>query len=136
MKETEKKGIGKRISDWFYRRRVDLKVWLYKRIFLVALGFLGLNAVDGYLMNYAQQLAARSGIEHSIESNPFLAPFVGHWSMSLKGILGLAIIGVVAKVRNLTPQQLFWLIVFSCALFLAIVIWNLYSLGFLRLGGA
>ena len=124
-----KKGVRAKLKGWFVRQRITVKLWLYKRVVLAAVSFLGLNAVDGYLTNYAQQLTASSGVMRSIEANPYMAPFVGHWALSFKGVLGLGVIGTLALVKRYTPNKVFWILVFGCVVVLAIVLWNLRSLG-------
>jgi hypothetical protein len=89
----------------------------------------GLNAVDGYLTNYAHQIAVSSGIQRSIEANPFLAPIAGHWALSFKGLLGAGAIGLIAYVKHLTPSRLTWYLVGGCAMFAAVIAWNLYAIG-------
>ena len=129
-KETPKpKSWRERLSDLLWRLKVTGKLWLQRHIALAALGFLGLNAVDGWLTNQAYQLAVQSGIQRSMEANPFLAPVASHWAISFKGLLGLAAIGLLAKIRKLSPQVIFWIIVFGCMVFLGVVLWNCHSLG-------
>jgi len=132
MNKAEQKGIEAKLKGWFGQRKLTVKLWLYKRVVLAGVGFVGLNAVDGYLTNSAHQLAVQSGIQRSIEANPFLASVAGHWALSFKGVIGLGVFGVLALVKKYTPDKLFWLLILGCVVFLGIVLWNLYWMGWLR----
>ncbi len=48
---------------------------------------------------------------------------------SKKGIVGATIIGAIAWVRKFTPQKVFNWLLFGCAVFVGVILWNLYSLG-------
>lgn len=124
MKDQKPKNIKEKVKAWIQRQKFNIRLWIYQRLVLVALGFLGLNAVDGYITNYAQQ-----GMTKVVEANPFLAPIAGHWALSFKGVFGLAAIGVLSWVRKLAPTRIFWLLVFGCLVFLCIIVWNLHQVG-------
>lgn len=124
-----KKGIRAKVKGWLVRQKITVKLWLYKRVILAGLGFVGLNAVDGWLTNYAHQLATSSGVMRSMEANPYLSPIAGHWILSFKGVLGLGVIGTLALVKKYTPNKVFWLLIFGSVVLLAVVLWNLRSLG-------
>ncbi|MBV6341218.1 DUF5658 family protein [Candidatus Magnetobacterium casense] len=130
VKVKDKKPKGK-VKAWLERQKVAVKVWLYRRALLAGLGFVGLNAVDGYLTNYATHLASSSGVMRAVEANPFLAPIAGHWALSFKGVLGLVVIGGLAWWKKSSPQTLFLMIMGGCVIFLGVVIWNLCRLGML-----
>ncbi len=128
MKNLEPKKPKGKLRAWLEKQKIKAKLWLYRYALLTGLGFVGLNAVDGYLTNYAHQLAVQSGIQRGIEANPFLAPIASHWALSFKGVLGLGVLAILARVRKATPNKLFLWLAIGCGVFLAIVIWNLYAL--------
>jgi hypothetical protein len=41
-----------------------------------------------------------SGAQHMIDANVFLAPIASHWSLSLRGVLAAAVIGVLTWVKR------------------------------------
>lgn len=124
-----KQNIKAKLKGCWEQRKLAVKLWLYKRVVLAGVGFLGLNAIDGYLTNSAHQVAVQSGLQRSIEANPFLAVVAGHWALSFKGVLGLGAVGVLALVKRYTPDKLFWLLILGCAVFLGVVVWNLHAMG-------
>lgn len=93
IKDRKPKG---KVKAWIERQKIAVKVWLYRRAVLVGLGFMGLNALDGY----AQRIMVASGAQHIIDTNSFLAPISSHWSLSLRGILAAAVIGVLTWVKR------------------------------------
>jgi hypothetical protein len=119
------KKPNSKLRAWIERQKIGVKLWLYKYLVLAGLGFVGLNTVDAQLTNYAHRLVGVTGIE----ANPFMQPFVGSWVLSFKGVIGLGAIGLIAYARKVTPNKLFWWLVFGCAVFLVVILWNLRSLG-------
>ena len=119
------KKPNSKLRAWIERQKIGVKLWLYKYLVLAGLGFVGLNTVDAQLTNYAHRLVGVTGIE----ANPFMQPFVGSWVLSFKGVIGLGAIGLIAYARKVTPNKLFWWLVFGCAVFLGVILWNLRSLG-------
>lgn len=115
--------LKRRIADWIYRRKIDWKLWLQRNILMAALGFMGFNAVDGYLTN---------SIQRGLEANPVLAPIAGHWGLSFKGILGLAAIGAIDRVRKYRPNLLFYIAMAGSFAFAGVLIWNLHVMGWLK----
>jgi len=130
--ENKKEPTKTALKDRILQHKLTLKLWLQKYIVMASLGFIGLNAFDGYLTNQAHQFALQSGIQRTIEANPFLAPIAGHWAMSFKGVLGLAAIGVLSYVRKFSPRTMFWVLMLGCLLFIGVIFWNLHSMGWLR----
>lgn len=93
IKDRKPKG---KVKAWIERQKIAVKLWLYRRAVLVGLGFVGLNALDGY----AQRIMVASGAQHMIDANSFLAPIASHWSLSLRGVLAAAVIGVLTWVKR------------------------------------
>jgi hypothetical protein len=124
VKNQKPKNIKEKVKAWIARQKLNIKLWIYQRLVLVALGFIGLNAVDGYMTNYVQQTTTKIA-----EANPFLAPVVGHWVLNFKGILGLAAIGAISWVRKIAPDRVFWILLFGCLVILCIIVWNMHTMG-------
>ena len=95
----------------------------------VGLAFVALNVVDAYLTNYAHRMATAAGVQQSIEANPFLQSLAGNWALGFKGVVGIAALGLVARVKHFTPDTLFKWLAFGCGVFAFIIVWNLLSLG-------
>ncbi len=129
MKKPEPEKAKGKLRSWIERQRIAVRLWLYRKGILLTLGFVGLNAVDGYLTNYAHSLAVQSGIQASIEANPFLAAVAGHWALSFKGLLGAGAIGLLAYFKHFTPNKFMWYMMIGCVVFGGIVLWNLHKLG-------
>lgn len=121
------KSKGK-LGAWIERQKIGVKLWLYRRAVLVGLGFVGLNAVDGYVTNVGHRMAVAVGVQQSIEANPFLQSMAGNWALSLKGVIGLAVLGILARFRHFTPGTLYKWLLFGCIVVLAVILFNLYSL--------
>lgn len=122
-----RKPKGK-LGAWIERQKVAAKLWLYRRAVLVGLGFVGLNAVDGYVTNVGHRMAVAVGVQQSIEANPFLQSVAGSWALSLKGVIGLAVLGILARFKHFTPGTLYKWLLFGCIVLLVVVMFNLYSL--------
>ena len=118
-----------KLRAWIERQRIGLKLWLYHRAILAGLAFVGLNVVDAYLTNYAHRMATDMGVQQSIEANPFLQSLAGSWALGFKGVIGIAVLGVLAMGKHLTPDTLFKWLAFGCLVIGVIVVWNLLSLG-------
>jgi hypothetical protein len=118
-----------KLRAWIERQRIGVKLWLYRHAILAGLAFAGLNVVDAYLTNYAHRMATAVGVQQSIEANPFLQSLAGNWALGFKGVIGIAALGVLVKVRHLTPDTLFKWLLFGCGVFVVIILWNLLSLG-------
>lgn len=125
---SDKKNIPQRVKGWLGQLKEGGKLWLQRNIVLAALGFVGLNALDGYLTNHV----VNSSMLKTIEANPFMQPFVGHWAFSFKGVLGLGAIALLGRVRRFSPRVIFWLIMLGCFLFVGVIFWNLHTMGWLR----
>ena len=125
-KDEEPKSSKEGVKAWLWRQKVSVKRWLYNRAILAGAGFLGLNAVDGYLTNHAQSLARQLGVTQTIEANPFLQPIMGHWLLGFKGLLGLAVIGLVAKLRNVNQTKVFYALMLGCFALALAISWNLW----------
>lgn len=123
MNAQETKPLKERVDSW---RRIAAELWQYRYAMAAGLVFIGLNVIDGYLTNYAYHMA--DGMA-SVEANPFMQPFLGHWALSLKGVMGLGIFALLAWLKRLSPDRLFWWIVFGCVVFTGIIIWNMYAMG-------
>jgi hypothetical protein len=128
MSKDKKKGIEERVKAWLWRQKGNIKRWLYNRVALAVAGFLGLNMVDGYVSNHALSLARQLGVAQTIEANPFLYPILGNWTMGVKGLLGLAVIGLVARLRNLSPTKVFYVLMFGCIALAVAISWNLWAI--------
>ena len=102
-------------------------IWLYRLAFIAGLVFIALNAVDGYLTNYAFQQAGT----RAVEANPFVQPFLGHWALPMKGIVGVGLYVMFALYKNLSPGRLFFWVSFGCVIFAGIIVWNMSSMGLL-----
>ena len=137
MEETRLVGHVGRVRG---KKRPDFNSrasWLHLRTIgkpelkLIAVGlvFIALNAGDAYLTNIGHHMASSAGAEQNIEANPFLQSLVGSWVLGFKGLVGIAAIGLLAWVKHFSPSTLFRWLIFGCGVILAIIIWNLYSLG-------
>jgi predicted anti-sigma-YlaC factor YlaD len=123
-----KKKRGK-LRTWVDRQGITtVRLWLYRRATLVGLGFLGLNAVDGYVTNVGHRMAVAVGVQQSIEANPLLQSMAGSWALSLKGIIALAVLGILARFNHFSPSTLYKWLLFGCIVLLAVIMFNLYSL--------
>lgn len=128
--QTQKrKGAEKALGDWIRRQKVTIKLWLYRRALLAALGFIALNAVDAHLTNWASRQAQGMGIAQSIEANPILQPIVGTWALSFKGLLGAGVIGLFGFARHLSPDRLCFWFLLGCLVMIGVIFWNMYSTG-------
>jgi len=121
------KSKGKLVA-WIERQKIGVKLWLYRRAVLVGLGFVGLNAVDGYVTNVGHRMAVAVGVQQSIEANPLLQSMAGSWALSLKGVIGLAVLGILARFKHFSPATLYNWLLFGCVILLVVVLFNLYSL--------
>ena len=117
-----------RLVAWIERQKIGVKLWLYRRAVLVGLGFVGLNAVDGYVTNVGHRMAVAVGVQQSIEANPLLQSMAGSWALSLKGVIGLAVLGILARFKHFSPATLYNWLLFGCVILLVVVLFNLYSL--------
>jgi hypothetical protein len=48
--------------------------------------------------------------------------------MGVKGLLGLAVIGLVARLRNLSPTRVFYVLMLGCIALAAAISWNLWAI--------
>lgn len=113
-----------------FRQKVHIAigVWLHRHVILLALGFLGLNAVDGYLTNYAHQLAMANGLLRSVEANPYMQAFVGTSTLNFKGAIGIVILGLLAWWKQWQANKLAKVLVVGCLVFVGVLVWNLVHL--------
>lgn len=118
-----------KVKDWSWHQEVSTKLWLYRHALVASLVFVGLNAVDGWLTNYAHNLVSHVAIAQSVEANPFMQPAVGHWALGFKGLLGVGAFAVLAQYKKWSPNKLFAWLMFGCLVFAGVIIWNLHSLG-------
>jgi hypothetical protein len=110
---------------------ITIKLWLYRRALVLALGFIALNAVDAHLTNSMHRAAMAVGVTDSIEANPILQPLVGTCVLSFKGVLGAGAIGFFAWTKKFTPDRLCSWFLLGCFVMLGVIIWNMYSSGIL-----
>jgi hypothetical protein len=107
--------------DWF--PKVSAFVLTYRKALIAAIVFLALNALDGFITNYAYNATSTA----QVEANPLLQMFVGHWALGLKGFFGLVFFALLAYFRRMTPDRLFGWLVFGCIVFIGIITWNIYA---------
>lgn len=121
------KTLKQRMIDWLRQQSVTIRKWMVNRLVLAAAGFMGLNAVDGYLSNHAAVLARQLGITQTVEANPFLQPIMGNWiGMGVKGLLTLAVFGLVSRLSKVPQRAIIFALMLGCLALAAAISWNLW----------